>query len=494
MIGKVTLIGAGPGGKNLLTLQGAETLQRADVVVYDRLVGEDILDLIPPSAERIAVGKENHFHPVPQAEINALLARLALEGNHVARLKGGDSFLFGRGGEECLYLWERHIPFSVIPGVTSALAVPALAGIPITHRGYSSSVHIITAHAQNNQPLSLDYASLVKLDGTLIFLMGLSSLEQIIEGLVNAGMWLKTPAAVIENGGRGNQRKIVSTVGTIAFLTRQANIKSPALIVVGDVCQFSKQLDWFSSLPLYGKTIAVTRPQERSETLCNRLRELGASAIASPCISLKMKEDLQPLQTALNTSYDWAVFTSPTGVNATVSALRKLGRDCRALYGMKLAALGTGTAETLSSYGLTADFIPAQFDSVHLAEGLLNQKPNAVLLLRAAQGNPVLVDQLRRAGVTVSDVPLYDTILECKKVELLREMLTAKQLDYAIFTSASTVKGFVEAVAIDDYTGFTACCIGEQTARMAQKYHMRTLTAVNATEDDIINSLLADLL
>lgn len=493
MIGKVILVGAGPGGKNLLTLQGAEMIQRADAVVYDRLVGEDILDLISPSAIRIAVGKENHFHPVPQEEINALLVKLAQEGKQVVRLKGGDSFLFGRGGEECLYLWERHIPFSVIPGVTSALAVPTLAGIPITHREYSSSVHIITAHAQKNQPLSLDYASLVRLDGTLIFLMGLSSLEQIMEGLINAGMWLKTPAAVIENGTRGNQRKIVSTVGTISFLTRQANIKSPALIVVGDVCQFSRQLDWFSSLPLHRKTIAVTRPQERNETLCNRLRELGASVIASPCIFLRPKEDLQPLQTALTMSYDWAVFTSPAGVHMTVSALQKLGRDCRALYGMKLAALGTGTAAALSSYGLTADFIPAQFDSVYLVEGLLQQKPNAVLLLRAAQGNPVLVDQLRQAGVTVSDVPLYDTVLECKKAELLQETLTAKQLDYVVFTSSSTVEGFVKAVAIDDYSGLTACCIGEQTALTAQKYHMRTITAVNATENDIVNCLLKDL-
>ena len=494
MTGKVTLVGAGPGGRELLTLAGAAAIEKADAVVFDRLVNEDILGLIPETAERVNVGKENNHHPVPQDQINEILVRLAKEGKNVVRLKGGDCYLFGRGGEECEYLLENGVPFQVIPGVTSALAAPAFAGIPVTHRDFCSSVHIITAHARAGKPLQIDFDSLVKAGGTLVFLMGLTALEQVMAGLLAAHIAPDMPAAVIENGTRGNQRKVVATVSDLAPQVRAAGLKSPALIIVGKVCTLSDRLDWFTPLPLHGKTVVVTRPRERAGTLAARLRELGANIIEAPCIETVERENVQPLADALRQKHDWAVFTSPAGVHATVHALAKLGRDLRALYGMQLAAIGRGTADALAGYGLTADLIPAQYDGEHLADALTAAMPQggAALLLRAAAGGQILPEKLKAAGVYVTDVPLYDTEYRCAKADELRAMLEQGAADVVTFTSMSTVEGFVQAVGVADYTGFTALCIGEQTAQAARRYNMNVKIAENATIDAMIACLLEE--
>ena len=491
MTGKVTLVGAGPGGRELLTLAGAAAIEKADAVVFDRLVNEDILGLIPETAVRVNVGKENNHHPVPQDQINEILVRLAQEGKNVVRLKGGDCYLFGRGGEECEYLLENGVPFQVIPGVTSALAAPAFAGIPVTHRDFCSSVHIITAHARAGKPLQIDFDSLVKEGGTLVFLMGLTALEQVMAGLLAAHIAPDMPAAVIENGTRGNQRKVVATVSDLAPQVRAAGLKSPALIIVGKVCTLSDRLDWFTPLPLHGKTVVVTRPRERAGTLAARLRELGANIIEAPCIETVERENVQPLADALRQKHDWAVFTSPAGVHAAVHALQKLGRDLRALYGMKLAAIGRGTADALAGYGLTADLIPAQYDGEHLADALTAAMPQggAALLLRAAAGGQILPEKLKAAGVYVTDVPLYDTEYRCAKADELRAMLEQGTADVVTFTSMSTARGFVQAVGASDYTGFTALCIGEQTAQAARKYGMQVRVAQNATIDAMIDQL-----
>ncbi|MBS6639602.1 MAG: uroporphyrinogen-III C-methyltransferase [Clostridiaceae bacterium] len=494
MTGKVTLVGAGPGGRELLTLAGAAAIEKADAVVFDRLVNEDILGLIPETAVRVNVGKENNHHPVPQDQINEILVRLAKEGKNVVRLKGGDCYLFGRGGEECEYLLENGVPFQVIPGVTSALAAPAFAGIPVTHRDFCSSVHIITAHARAGKPLQIDFDSLVKAGGTLVFLMGLTALEQVMAGLLAAHIAPDMPAAVIENGTRGNQRKVVATVSDLAPQVRAAGLKSPALIVVGKVCTLSDKLDWFTSLPLHGKTVVVTRPRERAGTLAARLREQGANVIEAPCIETVERENVQPLADALRQKHDWAVFTSPAGVHATVHALAKLGRDLRALYGMKLAAIGRGTADALAGCGLTADLIPAQYDGEHLADALTAAMPQggAALLLRAAAGGHVLPEKLKAAGVRVTDVPLYDTEYRCAKADELRAMLEQGAADVVTFTSMSTVEGFGQAVGAADYAGFTALCIGEQTAQAARRYNMNVKIAENATIDAMIACLLEE--
>ena len=494
MTGKVTLVGAGPGGRGLLTLAGAAALGQADAVVFDRLVGEDILGLIPEKAARVNVGKENNHHPVPQDQINEILVRLAKKGKNVVRLKGGDCYLFGRGGEECEYLLENGVPFRVIPGVTSALAAPAFAGIPVTHRDFCSSVHIVTAHARAGKPLQIDFDSLVRAGGTLVFLMGLTALEQVMDGLLAAQIAPDMPAAVIENGTRGNQRKVVATVSDLAPQVRAAGLKSPALIIVGRVCTLSDKLDWFTPLPLHGKTVVVTRPRERAGTLAARLHERGANVIEAPCIETVPRTDVQPLADALAQPHDWAVFTSPAGVHAAVQALRALGRDLRALYGVRLAAIGRGTADALAAYGLAADLVPGQYDGAHLADALLAAMPQggAALLLRAAAGGHILPEKLAAAGVTVTDVPLYDTVYRCAKADELRALLARGEADVVTFTSMSTVEGFVQAVGAADYTGFTALCIGEQTAQAARKYHMNVKIAENATIDAMIACLLEE--
>lgn len=488
MTGTVTLVGAGPGDKGLLTTAGAQAIAQADAVVYDRLVGEDILDLIPPQAERVPVGKENNHHPVPQPEINETLVRLAREGKNVVRLKGGDCFLFGRGGEECEHLLVNHVPFRVIPGVTSALAAPAFAGIPVTHRDFTSSVHIITAHARAGKPLTIDFDALVQLNGTLVFLMGLTALEQVTDGLLHAGMQSDMPAAVIENGARGTQRKVVCGLSDLAANVRAAGLQSPALIIVGRVCSLSDALDWFTPLPLHGKTVVVTRPRDRAGTLSEKLRARGANVIEAPCIETAQREDTRSIADAFQQPHDWAVFTSPAGVPAAVHALRRLGRDLRVLYGMKIAAIGKGTAAALAAYGLTADLVPTQYDGEHLADALIGVMPQggSALLLRAAQGGQILPEKLARAGIRVTDVPLYDTVHRCDKADMLRGLLVDGKIDAVTFTSVSTVEGFVEAVGAAEYKGVMACCIGEQTAQAARKYFANVKVAKNATIDDLV--------
>ena len=491
MTGKVTLVGAGPGGRELLTLAGAAAIEKADAVVFDRLVNEDILGLIPETAERVNVGKENNHHPVPQDQINEILVRLAQEGKNVVRLKGGDCYLFGRGGEECEYLLENDVPFAVIPGVTSALAAPAFAGIPVTHQDFTSSVHIITAHARAGKPLTIDFDSLVRLDGTLVFLMGLTALEQVTDGLLRAGMQSDMPAAVIENGARGTQRKVVSVLSQLAAHVRAKGLQSPALIIVGRVCSLSDALDWFTPLPLHGKTIVVTRPKARAGTLADKLRAHGANVIEAPCIETVEREDAQQLTAALEQPHDWAVFTSPAGVPAAVDALRRLGRDLRALYGMKIAAIGKGTADALASYGLTADLVPAQYDGEHLADALIAAMPSggSALLLRAKQGGRILPEKLAAAGIRVTDVPLYDTVHRCDKADALRSLLAAGKIDAVTFTSVSTVEGFREAVGGTEDAAFTAFCIGAQTAEAAKKYYQNVKIAKNATIEDLLTCI-----
>ncbi len=492
--GKVILVGAGPSGRDLLTLKGFSALQKAEVVVFDRLVEQDILDCIPITAEKIDVGKQNNHHPVPQEQINQILANKAKEGKNVVRLKGGDCFLFGRGGEECEYLFENNIPFDVVPGVTSAIAAPAYAGIPVTHRDFCSSVHIITAHARAGKKLEIDFESLVNLRGTLVFLMGLSALEQIMQGLLNAGISSNMPAAVIENGTRPTQRKVISNVLEITEEVRNVGLKSPALIVVGEVCALSDKLDWFAKQPLYGKTVVVTRPQERIGTLSEKLRRLGANVIECPCIQTVNAVDENIFKKALTKTYDYIVLTSPAGVSAMITALEKVGKDIRVFYNCKFAVIGEGTAKELKKYGINADLIPDIYDSKHLADLLVNSinHQSSVLILRANEGSKELTTTLSNANIDFTDISTYKTEYCCNKVEMLKDMIKNNSINVVTFTSASTVIGFVNSIDIDKYNNFTALCIGEQTAQKAKSYGMNTKVAKNATIDSMIDVLIEE--
>ncbi|MDO5154015.1 MAG: uroporphyrinogen-III C-methyltransferase [Eubacteriales bacterium] len=488
MIGNVILVGAGPGDSGLLTQKGLWALEQAQVVVYDRLVSSDILALIPPGAEKIDVGKESSHHLVPQEQINKILLDKAREGKRVVRLKGGDPFLFGRGGEELELLEENGIPYQVVPGVTSALSVPAYAGIPVTHRDFCSSVHIITGHARAGARLQINYEALCRAGGTLVFLMGVTALPQICQGLLDAGMSPGMPAAVVERGTLPQQRKVVSTLEQLPQEAKQAQIKSPAVIVVGKVCGLSQRFDWFDRLPLKGRQIIVTRPADRSGTLCGRLRQLGASVTGYPCIRTVARDNCPELDWAIEHlgSYRWLVFTSPAGPPVFFDRLHSAGRDARALAGVKLAAIGPKTASALERFGLRADLVPETYDSQHLAQAM-SEVEGPVLLCRASRGSDALPALFSKNGIPFEDISCYDTVYEAPDPAPVLELL--KQNVLVTFTSASTVRGFVESLPGADLSRVLGCCIGPQTAQEARKYGIATVTAREATMDSLIECI-----
>lgn len=491
-MGSVILVGAGPGDPGLLTQKGRQAIENAQVVVYDRLVSPAILSLIPRDAEKINVGKESSNHLVPQEEINRILLRKAQEDKRVVRLKGGDPFLFGRGGEELELLEAAGIPFQVVPGVTSALSVPAYAGIPVTHRDFCSSVHIITGHARAGAELHIDFEALRRTGGTLVFLMSVSSLPRICRGLLDAGMAPDMPAAVVERGTLPRQRKLVSTLEKLPSEAEKAGVKSPAIIVVGKVCALSSRFDWFDGLPMKGKTVVVTRPEDRSGTLTQRLRELGAEVVDYPCIRTVAREENPELEEAMEnlSRYRCLVFTSPAGPEIFFRRLRAAGRDARALSGLTLAAIGPKTAKAMERFGVTADLVPETYDSDHLAKAL-EAVEGPVLLCRASRGSTALPEMLERKGIPFADVPVYDTVYAAPAPQKVDALLGETLL--VTFTSASTVRGFVESLPGRDLKNVIGCCIGKQTEAEAKKHGLATVVSQEATMESLVECILGAL-
>ncbi len=487
--GKVVLVGAGPGDPGLLTIRGREALSQADVVVYDRLVGPAILAMMPEKAEKIDVGKEASHHKVPQWQINQILLDKALEGKNVVRLKGGDPFVFGRGGEELELLAEHGVAFEEVPGVTSAIAACAYAGIPVTHRDFCSSLHIITGHAKAGAELTIDFEALVRTRGTLVFLMGVTAMPKIVEGLLQAGMNPDTPAAMVESGTTPAQRRCDATLQTLPERAAAMGIHSPAIIVVGKVCALAKDFCWFEKRPLRGQKILVTRPKERAGTLSDKLRALGADVTEYPCIETVPIVPCIGMEQALGRigDYQWLAFTSPAGVEAFWNCLRGMGKDARQLGGVRLAAIGSGTARALAGHGLTADLIPSVYDAAHLGAELAEQG-GKVLILRAEIGSTALTEALEKGNMAYDDIPVYRTVYENPRSEELRGMLEAGELTYVTFTSASTVKGFVSSVGEGaDFSQITGLCIGEQTAAEARKHGIAVKIAPKATIDALVD-------
>lgn len=483
--GKVFLVGAGPGDRELLTVKATELIGKADVIVYDRLVSKSIMSLIPENAELIDVGKNVGDHPVPQYRINEILLEKALENKMVVRLKGGDPFIFGRGGEELELLAENNIEFEVVPGITSSISVPAYAGIPVTHRDFCSSLHIITGHAKAGSQIDIDFEALVRLKGTLIFMMSVSTIGQIANGLMAANMDKKMPCAVIENGTYSEQRKFVSTIEHIEETVRKNSVKSPSVIVVGKVCSLSDKFDWFSKLPLKDKKIIVTQPQNKSSKLEKTLRQLGADTTLYPSIKT---EFIRPLDIPLE-SYNTLIFTSSEGVKSFFSWLMEKGLDGRKLFDKKIGCIGSQTALELKNYGINADFIPKTFDGETLAkesiaEGFLTQS-DKVLLLRAKIGTEDIVNVFDREKIEYLDVPVYETkYIKHHKIDNLCDY------DYLTFTSKSCVDGFVKTQERDDFSGIDALCIGKQTAAEAKKYGFNTIISKVATIDSMIEEVI----
>lgn len=500
--GKVWLAGAGPGDEGLLTVKTAELMETADVIVYDALISPEILSRIPAEKETIYVGKHSGNHPVPQEEINRILVREAEKGKRVLRLKGGDPFVFGRGGEELEVLKEAGIPFEVVPGITSSVAVPAYAGIPVTHRDHTSSFHVITGHARKDGTLNIDFASLVKLNGTLVFLMSVASMEKILNGLMEAGMDPQTPAAVLERGTTAGQRRVTATVGTLKEKSDQAGIGTPAIIVAGKVCALAGELHWAEDRILGGRRFLLTRPRQNISSLAGRLRDLGAQVIEMPAIRTEPISPNPVLQDALErfclkSGEKWLVFTSPIGVSVFFEQLAELRMDLRKLFcspgETKIAAIGSATGRALAERGIFPDLVPGVYSAAELGRELSAKagKGSHILIARAEQGSEDLIPPLTAAGLTVEDISLYRTVCEVNPLlrEQVREMLKNGGIDAVTFTSGSTVRGFAGAVGEMDYSCVRAVCIGEQTAREAEKYGMQIEIAEEASMDAMVEKI-----
>lgn len=501
--GKVWLAGAGPGDAGLLTVKAAELIERADVIVYDALISAELLSRIPRDTETIYVGKHAGNHPVPQEEINRILVREAEKGKNVLRLKGGDPFVFGRGGEELEMLVRENIPFEVVPGITSSVAVPAYGGIPVTHRDYASSFHVITGHARKDGTLNIDFDALVRLEGTLVFLMSVSSMEMILKGLLDAGMNQDMPAAVLERGTTARQRRVTATVSTLKEAADREDIRTPAIILVGKVCALSEELHWAEDRILGGRQFLLTRPRQNMSSLARRLRNLGAQVIEMPAVHTEPISPNEPLKHALiqfgqRAGEKWLVFTSPIGVTVFFQALQEMRMDLRTLLcgkgHVRIGAIGSATASALGAHGLIPDAVPETYSAGELGKILAEKaEPGEhVLIARAEKGSEDLIPPLTEAGLTAEDIPLYRTVYELNP--LLREevtrMLENGEIDGVTFTSASTVRGFVHALGDIDYRKIRAVCIGEQTAHAAAEYGMQIETAGQASMDAMTEKIV----
>ena len=417
----------------------------------------------------------------------------AVKGNRVVRLKGGDPFLFGRGGEELELLTENGIPYEIVPGVTSALAVPAYNGIPVTHRDYCSSVHIITGHRRKDTGYDIDFDALVRTGGTLVFLMGIAALHDICRGLLDAGMDRDMPAAVLERGTTSAQRRISASLSTLEAECAGREVMTPAIIVVGRVCALADSFFWAEKRPLGGVKVLLTRPKELSSGFAAMLREKGAEVLELPAIRTEPMPDPGPVRRAIQRlvggGYDWVVFTSPSGVRVFFRELLEI-RDLRAFCCVKIAAIGQGTAKALLELGLKADFIPTVADGETLGTELYRRcSPDArILIPRAALGSPELIHELERDGRRIDDVPLYQTVYTSSRVIDPKELLDDERC-FAVFTSASTVKGFAGSMPGADMRRIKAVCIGRQTAAAAKALGMRIWIAPKATLEALAREL-----
>ena len=494
-IGKVYLVGAGPGEAELFTRKGTRLLQDCDVVVYDDLIPESLLEETKSHCEKIFVGKRFGKHSKKQEEIHQILIQKAKEGKTVVRLKGGDPFVFGRGGEEALALSKEGIPYGLVPGVSSAVAVPEMAGIPVTHRKTAQSFHVITGHraADGKELGAEDYGVLAKLQGTLLFLMGLHHLEEITEGLLQNGKNPKTPAAVIAKGTTAEQKTLRTSLGDLAEKARQAEMETPAVIVVGKVAEMD--LSETIVYPLKGVKIGVTGTKTVTEKLRKKLEHFGALVTEMDYSEIVPYQDNLPLYQIMETitAYNWAVFTSPNGVEIFFHFLKKHHMDIRSLFHIQFAVIGRGTAAALERHGIFPSYIPKVSDVESLAKGLVKEvkKGERVLILRAEQGAVILTEVLEEAGIPFIDCKIYDIAVEEEKRQ--DALNRAEDMDFITFASGSGVRGFLENGGRMPNQG-KAVCIGTSTAKMLQSYgYTDMLTAEKFDTDGIVDVILKEV-
>lgn len=498
--GKVYLIGAGPGNIDLITVKGLKIIQTADVIVYDRLANPRLLSYRKPNAELIYVGKTPNHHTLKQDEINELLLNLAQKGKIVARLKGGDPYVFGRGGEEAELLYENNILFEVVPGISSSIAAPSYAGIPVTHRNVAVNFTVITGHEDPNKETSqLNWPRLAEDCGTLIFLMGVGNLEKIVTELIKHGKSNETSVALVQWGTRPEQRVVTGTLSNIVDVVKANNITSPSIIIVGEVVKLRKVLSWFEKKPLFGKRILVTRSREQASVLSEKIEELGAEAWEYPTIKINNNFNDQELRNQVSNlkSYQWLVFASVNAFKAFKNILLEERIDIRALGDAKLFAIGTETKKEIESHGLLVDAMPEKFvaEAVKKALAPLIKSGDNVLIPRSNLGRKILVDSLKELGANVNEVVAYETILETDNdTDLLLEKLSNNEIHLLTFTSASTVDNFMALIGKNNYhliENIEVASIGPVTSKRLKEFNLRvTIEANEHTIDGLISAIL----
>ena len=510
----VYLVGAGPGDPELLSLKAVHCLEKAQVVVYDRLADEHILKHAPEDAEFIYVGKASSNHTMKQEDINQLLVDKALEGKVVVRLKGGDPFVFGRGGEEALLLEKNGVPFEIVPGITSAISVPAYAGIPVTHRGVATSFSVITGHEDPTKPESqMKWDKLATGTDTLVFLMGIQNLPKITAKLIENGRPGSTPAAVIRWGTKPEQQVLTTTVENAAEDVKRAGLKPPAIFIVGETVALRDKLKWFDDKNhrvLFGKNILVTRARAQASALSEKLKALGANSIEVPAIRLTDPEDNWSTADAAIRSigvhqraYQLVVFTSPNGVNRFLDRMMTLGKDIRCLGTMLTAAIGSSTAAAMKKRGLIADVIGKEFRAEGLVEALRGRVCNGwrVLIPRAQEARNLLPEELEEMGASVDVVPVYRTVMDEDSREKLQSIADSEKIDLVTFTSSSTVSNFVkllggkeEAEKFFSKGAVRTACIGPITADTCREMGLPVdMISKEYTIDGLVSKIVENL-
>jgi len=476
--GIVYLIGAGPGDAQLITVKGLQRIIDADVIIYDRLVNPSLLHHAKSDAELMYVGKSPNQHAMSQEQINALLVRKANEGKSVVRLKGGDPFVFGRGGEEAETLSENNIPYEVIPGISSAIAAPAYAGIPVTHRRMASSFAVVTGHEREGKDkTSIQWEKLATGVDTLVFLMGVGNLPFIVEQLLREGRDEKEPVALVCWGTTPEQRTLVGNLGNIAEVAAKENFTPPAVIVVGKVVSLRKKLAWVEQQPLFGKRVVITRARHQAQPLARLVLLLGGEPLLFPTIEIVPPLDFTPMDDAINhiKKYKWIIFTSVNGVEAFFGRMRFLRKDMRALSGIKLCAIGSKTKAELEKFCLTVDYVPQDYTSDAIVEGLRSKlhEGERILLPRVESAPSNLREGLKDTGAFVDEVAAYRTVQPEANIQLVKELFKERKAHILTFTSSSTVTNFTNMmgdVGLDELlSNAVVACIGPITAQTALK-------------------------
>lgn len=476
MSGKVYLVGAGPGDPGLLTMRAAELIASADLVAIDALVSREIAAMVPAGTEVIHVGKRSSAHTLPQDKINALLVEEARKGKRVVRLKGGDPFVFGRGGEEAEEIAAAGLSFEIVPGISSSIAGPAYAGIPVTHRSFATSLTLVTGH-ESEESTGINWPVLAKLGGTIVFMMGFANLPLIVRKLIEHGMSARKPVAVISKATTREQRTVTGTLADIDAKIAGASLPTPALIVVGDVVKEHDVINWFETRPLFGKRVVVTRAREQASDLKRLLEESGAQVLQFPTIEIASPDSWDSLDAVVSnlSAYAWVIFTSTNGVKSFFERLRAKGKDARSLAGCKVAAVGETTAAGLKSHGIVPDLVPGKFQSTALLPLLdANQRGVRTAVIRAAEGRDDLIDELRKRGGTVDLAIAYRTRAADFDIEELRSLIASSAVDVVTFTSASTVDHFFSKLTPEERASVNArailASIGPTTSEAIRRY------------------------